>query len=339
MSKRFSVGLLAFSALMLAGCGTGSGTTGGTPGPTPTPPGTNPSIVDPATDGPTVSADLKRAKLFNVSPKNTSRMLFNAGQNKTVVGNGGISSVQQNLSGGYDFSILGQRNRPGTLISMGYADKKSTGDAWEKTLKDPTGKTLYSVALWNAGKGGLDGLVSDQNGQTFHKIVGYYLSDNTTQNRERGHIVFGNKTDNLTLETKTRTATYDGYFYSNISPSTGTPPDQMMAVSGGIKMVADFDNNLLSGNSTNMQIRQAGASTFSPQTYTLTFKPTAIVPAATAGAVPDVFSGVLESDYLYLNGTYEGNFFGGNAQEIGGVLYGTNGNGMTEGYFTAVVEP
>ena len=306
----------------------------------PVKPSGNPSIVDPLTDGSSISKSLKNGTTFNAPPTLSTRFNYNSKTQKSFVGTAGYASVKQNLSGGYDIIVLRQRSSPGLNFSVGYADEKSGGDSWEKITKDLSGKTLYTTTLWNAGKGGIEGLGTDQNGQTFHKILGYFVYDHSKEERNRGHIVFGTETDPSRLDSKTKTATYDGYFYTNVSPTNGLPPEQAMAVTGGLRMVADFDANTISGQSTSFQLRQAGESSFNGQSNTVWLKPTSIRNEASSGANPGVaYSGDLNSDFSYMNGRYTGNFFGGNAQETAGTFSGENGDGITEGYFTTVVSP
>jgi hypothetical protein len=338
--KQFlSVSVLAFSVAVLSGCGGGGSVGGGTTGST-IDPTKNPSIVDPLTDGDSVATSLGKAKIFSNAPRMSTRIYYNAKDGKSEVQTAGYTNVSQNLAGGYDVYLFGQRTSAGKTFSFSYADEKPGGDSWESVFKDPSGKTLYTVALWNAGKGAKDGVGSDQNGQTFHKILGYYAFDNTTQDRNRGHVVFGNQTDPLAVDLKTKKATYDGYFYANVSPAGGPPPDQAMAVNGGLRLTADFDANTISGQSTSFQLRQAGAANFVARSETVTFTPTTIRSGVTYGAEPGtMFSGAMTSTFAYMNGTYVGTFYGGNAQEAAGTFTGTNGNGLTEGYFTTVLLP
>jgi hypothetical protein len=345
--KQFlSVSILALSVAFLSGCGGGGASVGGGTGGGGTggggviDPTKNPSIVDPLTDGDSMGKSLQKGKLFSVSPLMSTRLKYDAKSNTSRATYGGYTTVQQNLAGGYDVYLFGERTSPGQMFSFGYADVKPGGDSWEKAFKDPAGKTLYTVALWNAGKGGKDGVGNDQNGQTFHKILGYYAFDNTTQDRNRGHVVVGNQTDPLSVDLKTKKATYDGYFYANVSPAGGPPIDQSMAVNGGMRLVADFDANEISGQSTSFGLRNAGSSTFTPQSETVWFKPTTINSGVTYGSEPGtMFRGDMTSTFAYMNGRYVGTFYGGNAQEAAGTIVGTNGGGITEGFFTTVIMP
>jgi hypothetical protein len=318
---------MGVSVLALSACGSGGGGTGTT---TPTQTFTgNPSIHDPLTDGPTVGDALKMGRVETASASNGTRLVYDAATQKTTAKTPGMS-LQKNVVGGYDFVLNGK------MTSFGFADQKpNSTDSWEKTVKNPQGATVYSLALWNAGKGQRAGIETNENGQTFHKIIGYYLFDYSNPNaptRERGHFIIGSETDLLRMAAKTRTATYDGYFYTNIMPVTGTPPDQALAVSGGMRFVADFDADRVSGQSTSFNIREAGAPDFYASNYTVTMQETAINGNA--------FSGNVASNYLWLpNGTYSGQFYGGNAQEIAGVMTGTTGVAIHEGFFTAVTLP
>jgi C-lobe and N-lobe beta barrels of Tf-binding protein B len=315
--------LWVLSAVFLAGCGGGGGVATFA---APTPVAKNPSIVDPLTDGKKVGKSLEEGDLLTADKGSATRITYDAKTGKSSTAVGG-ATIQRNLRGGYDVTIAGK------TTSFGYPDQKPSGDAWEQAQKDPSGNgVVYSMALWNAGKGARPGVLTEENGQTFHKILGYYVFDNTSRGtRERGHFIVGNATDPLRMDLKTRTATYNGYFYTNVVPVNGTPPDQAMAVTGGLRMVADFDANQISGQSTTFDIRQPGAAEFSPGSYTLWLQPTAID--------GNGFTGQMQSDYRFMNGTYSGEFYGGNAQEVAGILTGETGVSLTEGFFTAVAEP
>jgi hypothetical protein len=318
----FSAGMILLATVLLSGCGTGSGTIA----PEKETPTGNPSIVDPLTDGPTVGQTLSRGKTLSAGKFNATRITYDAATQISVQALPG-AEIQKNLSGGYDVTIAGKRT------NFGYADEKPSADAWEKATKSPTGTAVvYSMALWNAGKGERAGIKTEENGQTFHKILGYYLFDNTgTGKRERGHFIVGNATDPLRMGLKTKTATYNGYFYANVSPNNAPPPDQAMAVTGGLQMKADFDANKMSGQSTSFKIREAGAPDFNDQNYTLWLKPTDITGTS--------FNGKMDSNFEYMNGAYAGQFYGGNAQEAAGALTGSGGISVTEGFFTVVAEP
>jgi C-lobe and N-lobe beta barrels of Tf-binding protein B len=323
----FSIGVLFLSTALISGCGGGGGAGGtGTGAAAPIQSNKNPSIVDPLTDGAKVGETLNKYTPLTAGQFNATRITYDAKTGKSVQARPG-ATILKNIRGGYDVTIAGK------TTSFGTSDQKGALDSWEQAQKDPAGNgTVYSMALWNAGKGNRAGIETEENGQTFHKILGYYVFDNTgTGTRERGHFIVGNTTDPLRMALKTKTATYNGYFYTNVSPTTGTPPDQAMAVTGGLRMVADFDANTIQGQSTTFAIRQAGASDFNPAGYTLTLQPATIN--------GNSFSGQMSSGYVFMNGAYTGQFYGGNAQEAAGVLTGTNGVGLTEGFFTAVADP
>jgi hypothetical protein len=315
--------IILVSTSFLAACG-GGGSTGGGPSPvTPRPTG-NPSIHDPLTDGPTMGDTLRMGASKSAGARNGTRLVYSAATDATTSLTPGMS-LQKNVLGGYNLTMNGK------TTTFGYADQKQAPDAWEKIVRNPQGQPVYSLTLWNAGKGARGGVETAESGQTFHKIMGYYLFDYSGTaggTRERGHFIVGNETDPLRMATKTRTATYDGYFYANVMPLTGAPPDQALAASGGMKFNADFDADTISGQSTTFNVREAGAPNFNPQTYTVTMQPTAIT--------GNSFSGTMTSNYLWMNGTYSGQFYGGNAQEIGGVMTGTSGAAINEGFFTAV---
>ena len=325
--KHFSAfGALTLSAVLVAGCGGGSGDVGGgstVSGSVAT--SKNPSIVDPLTDGATVGTALNNGPL-TAEKYNATRISYDAVTKKSTRSLPS-ASIQKNLRGAYDVTIANK------TTYFGYSDQKTSGDAWEQVQKDPSGNgVVYSMTLWNAGKGGRDGVTAEENGQTFHKILGYYVFDYTGNGtRERGHFIVGDDTDPLRMGLKTKTATYNGYFYANIMPTTGLPPDQAMAATGGLKMVADFDNKTMSGQSTSFQVRQAEASNFVTQNNTVWLKPSAIN--------GNFFSGQMDSNFAYMNGSYTGQFYGGNAQEAAGPLTGSTGISVTEGFFTVVAEP
>jgi hypothetical protein len=289
----------------------------------------NPSIIDPATDGPTIAQSFQAGQTRTVGSLLSTRLVFDPASQTTAM-QPPSASITKNQSGAYDAVLNGR------AYSFAYADEKSSGDSWERIARDPKGNPVSSLTLWNAGIGKRAGLQTDENGQTFHKVLGYYLFDRSdpgqsTGRRERGHVVIGNPTDAQRMAAKTRTASYDGYYYANVMPATGVPMDQSMAVSGGMRLVADFDKQTISGQSSTFTVRDAGASNFNPQSSTIWLKDAAIK--------GNSFAGIMNSDNAWMNGTYSGQFFGGNAQEVGGVMSGAAANGVNEGFFTAVVMP
>ncbi len=314
------------SPIALSGCGTGLADITPSETRTAVKVASNPSIVDPLTDGPAVGQTLKSGGVLSAGQFNATRISYDAASQKSAQARPS-ATLQKNSRGAYDVTIAGK------TTSFAYADEKSSGDAWEQVQRDPAGKGIvYSMTLWNAGKNARAGIESDENGQKFHKILGYYVFDNTgTGSRERGHFVVGNQTDASRMALKTKTATYSGYFYSNITPSNGTPPDQSMAATGGLKMVADFDKKTISGQSTDFKVRDAGAPNFNDQSHTIWLKETAIN--------GNFFSGKMDSNLGAMNGSYTGQFYGGNAQEAAGVLTANTGGSLTEGFFTTVLEP
>lgn len=324
MKQMTSTGLAALCLAMLTGCGTSSGIDTAATGTTAK--GPNASIVDPLTDGPTAAASFKAGNLLNAGQLSATRLTYDVATQKMATSNS-TASIRKNVLGAYDVTVAGK------TTSLTYQDKRTDSTSWEQTQRSPTNDIVYSLALWSAGKGGRDGLLTDENGQTFHKVLGYNVINNAgTGTRERGHFVVGNPTDPLVqMPLKTKTATYDGYFYVNILPSSGAVVENNMTASGGLTMVADFDKKTMSGQSTSFQVRDAGDYSPTTQNYDVVFKEGQIT--------GNSFVGTVESTLSNMNGSYSGQFYGGNAQEAAGVINGAGGGSLTEGFFSVVAKP
>lgn len=324
--------------LLLAGC-MGGGMSGIDTG-TTTATSKNPSIVDPATDGEATAATLEKGQAISARFQATN--VVKPTYSSTLQSYRSDVSLTSNGLGGYTFnySTPGSKYGPYINTTLISADQVSgSKDAWQRSWTEYG--TKYSLALWNAGKGHREGLARNEDGQTFHKIIGYYASSDqpTYGFNARGHGIIGNPTAETVLANRTRTANYEGYFYTNALVAERGDLGSPTGVRGGMTMNADFNANTISGSSTNLEVEE-GAGNFVAKNHTVTFGTASIVEdyrGPMGVLVGQHYEGKTSSSFAPLNNaTFEGRFYGGNAQETAGIIQGQNAGIITEGYFTLV---
>jgi len=272
-------------------------------------------------------------KTYTSDQSLSSKLSRQSGGADLYVANGPSFSAKKNFIGGLDIKIDGRD------ISLTSAEMIAD-TAWYKTLGSNNSK--FSLSLWNAGKDERGGLLANAAGQNYHKIVGYDYTDNATTTQSRGHVVYGESTALSTIQDLERTATYDGYFSVFITPKklNGNHYDTNAAImSGGAQFVADFDKNTISGQSTNVQLRDAGSHTFNQQNISVQFKSANIVDDGKGGVA---YSGTIASDHSRMDGAeFKGSFFGAEAQETAGVITGettetsSGKQQVVDGFFSA----
>lgn len=265
--------------------------------------------------GATISSILDQGTI-KVSNHNATTALRTFGRNgSTTVGAPANVQVRKNFIGGVDVSIEGD------VVSLRGTDATSDTTSWNRTGPG------YSLALWNAGRGGRDGLFRDEEGQVFHKILGYRHSDTRGSMVTRGHTIIGNQTSVGAMGNLPRTLTYDGYFYANTVPGANPSQANTGRSLGGLRVIANFDNGTVAGRSTSFQTENPGDLGPTASGDTLRF---------TGQIRGSSYRGNIASTNAYMNGaTVNGAFYGAGAQETAGTISGQNGIGFTEGYFTA----
>lgn len=272
-------------------------------------------------------------KTFTSSQALSSKLSRQSGGSNLNVTTGPNFSAKKNFNGGLDIEIDGQ--------SVSLTSAEMIADtAWYKTSGSNNSK--FSLSLWNAGKDERGGLLANAAGQNYHKIIGYDYTDNATTTQARGHVVYGEATPLSTVQDLQRTATYHGYFSVFITPEkmSGNHYDNNSAImSGGAQFFADFDKNTISGQSTDVQLRESGSHTFNNQNINVRFETADIVNDGNGGAV---YKGKIASEHSRMDGAkFNGSFFGAEAQETAGVITGettetSSGKAqVVDGFFSA----
>lgn len=265
----------------------------------------------------------------------SSGMVIDSTDNSVTVGEGPIVTVRKNFIGGVDMDFDGR--------SVSLRDEEAVAGSHNSWLREyGSGTTQFSLSLWNAGKGGREGLTQNEAGQNYHKIIGYDAIS-ATDGRQRGHIVFGQQSALATVAKLERTATFEGYFNASIVPETLNSASKISseaeAIAGGIELLADFDNNTISGYSTNISRRPSEGIEFKEEVFDVQFEETQIKNDGAGGVI---YTGNMSSTYEPINGAqYSGTFYGDQAQETAGVIQGattdssTGDSHVVDGFFSA----
>lgn len=239
-----------------------------------------------------------------------------ATQQKTV-GNGvwteqeaELLQIKNNYLGGVDVSIDGE------AFYLKSGEREGDGRAWQQ--RTGVNETYKGLTLWNAGKGGQDGLFEDAEGQVYHKIVGYDYGKGTSK-RMRGHAILGEKTPVANMAKLPRQASYDGYFVLKSDPTV---------LNGGLTIKADFNKGTVNGSVAEVIIThpRALAPIASGSGMTFSGNITGATYTATSSSGVPALEGA----------TVKGAFFGAGAQETAGTI--TNqvpGTNPVEGFFSA----
>lgn len=307
------VGVALASTVLLAGCGSSgvsgvgsSSLSGGSSG--------GSSAAARAT-GPTIASTLDQGAIIVSDRDATTALRTIDGSNTASVGAPASVQVRKNFVGGVDVSIEGD------VVSL--QDKHTGADAtsWSRSGSG------YSLALWNAGRGGRDGLFRNEQGQKYHKIIGYRHFDKSNDMLTRGHAIIGNQTSNAAMAKLTREIDYEGYFYANTAPAASPTEAKTGSIVGGLRMTADFDKGTVVGRSRTFEAKNPGDLGHLPTGDTMKFNGTI------SGSS---YAGNINSTNAQLNGAaVNGAFYGAGAQETAGIISGQNASGTTEGYFTA----
>lgn len=278
------------------------------------------------------SMDLKE-KTFTAKSALSTRLDRVPGGTSLTVASGPSFSAKKNFIGGLDVEVDGK------TVSL-RKDEVVSATAWYKST-GTTNNTRFSLSLWNAGRDARGGLLTNAAGQNFHKIVGYDFTDGT-KIQSRGHVVYGEATSFADLQALKKTATYEGYFsvFMTKKDMDSDHYDRNSAImSGGAEFIADFDNNKISGTSTNVTMREAGSNNFSNQNFDVRFQTTDIVNDGAGGVI---YYGALASDHDRIDGAeYKGSLFGPDAQEVAGIITGdtvenaTGDDYVVDGFFSA----
>lgn len=310
------------STLSLGACG-GGGASGGATGAS-VPSGTAVGVTTkPATASTSTSS---RPTGVTVQQAMESGTIF-IGQNlstQVAAASGGnyqqssLSSFQarNNFLGGVDISLDGE------IFYLKKADFGADATSWSQTVG--TGKNARTLAIWNAGKGERPGLTTTQEGQKYHKIVGYHYIGADGENK-RGHSIIGAPTPASNLSKLPRQISYDGYYVAKAikSGASGTGAD----IKGSLALTADFDRGTVQGRAREVLVKYQGSLGAINYGHTMSMS------GSISGAT---YSGSVSSSLQQMNGAaVNGAFFGAGAQETAGTLTNSAVGTVTEGFFTA----
>lgn len=319
---RYGAAILALSTM--AGCSSSGGAAATSSAATsPTPPvvipptggGTTPAPAR-GTGGTTVASAMNNGAILLVDNDKTASIEGHRLGGQTAAG-GQDLQIRNNFLGGVDISIGGE------IFYLKDADANADTSSWSQKLRDGSGN--QTLTFWNAGKGGREGLFQNEDGQKYHKIVGFHHTD-ATGSTKQGHAIVGTPTSRTYMDRLSRQVDYTGYYYANVNPTMMTAGAEAAYVTGELKMVADFDEGTVKGTAKEVLVRRPGSLGAINYGDRMTFD------GFISGAN---IQGEVNSTYIGLDGAeVDGAFYGNGAQEAAGVISGTSATGVTEGYFT-----
>ena len=130
-----------------------------------------------------------------------------------------------------------------------------------------------------------------------------------------GHIVFGFDTNPTTIAAETGTATYTGTIRAN-----GYQGNNVSSASGNVTLNADFTGDTVSGNFNLSTLNgMTGAESYTMNTGDISGN-------GFDGTISVV--GSLQSGQTLQSATYDGNFYGADAEAVGGTIFMTIIDGM-----------
>lgn len=265
--------------------------------------------------GETIAEYLKAGKIAQADSKSATGIQIRGSDGSALAAAPATFQVRNNYVGGLDVSVQGD------IINLTQTEVKPDLNSWGKS------GTGYSLALWNAGRGGREGLFRDEEGQVYHKIIGYRHDDTKDDVLTLGHSIIGIKTAASALPNLPRTIRYDGYFFANAMPGATPQERDTVGTVGGLRIDANFDTETVSGSSTSFDVKRPTDLGSLPSGDTLRF---------TGNINGTAYTGNIVSSQPQLNGaTINGQFYGASAQETAGVIIGQNASGSTQGFFTA----
>ncbi|MEM0900706.1 MAG: transferrin-binding protein-like solute binding protein [Pseudomonadota bacterium] len=340
MRRTSAIVAAGLSTTLLAACSSSGGSGGGGGGNTTssvTPPGATvvtPPIVTPPTGttttppptarptgGTTVQNTLASGAIVLVDPDQTAA-IEGTRMGCCRAATAPEMQVRNNFLGGLDVSIKGE------LFYLKSADANADSASWSQTIPH-NGTRRQTLTLWNAGKGGRNGLFQEEEGQRYHKVLGFHHADGYG-NTVHGHSIIGEATSTQNMGLLSRQASYNGYYYANVSPASGGGVRNGSYVTGQMDMTADFDMGTVSGSANDVLVRNPGSLGAIDYGDTMTFAGTI------AGS--DI-QGQMTSSLNALNGAeMDGAFYGNGAQEAAGAISNDGAWGAADGYFT-VADP
>ncbi|MEE9375918.1 MAG: transferrin-binding protein-like solute binding protein [Rhizobiaceae bacterium] len=237
--------------------------------------------------------------------------------------------ITTNPDGGFDLEANGVK------VSFAAGDIDGAYDYFKEITKD--GKD-ESFSLWNAA-GTRSELLDGSDKQKFHRIIGYYL--NVDGADTRGLIVTGTETPEDVLKISEMKAKYSGTFRADTYGKVFDDPranSVRVRVRGVVSLEADFAEKIIAGSISSLETKGPEDSTYSALQGSVSLDQTAIK--------DNSYSGKFTSDFEeggYLNGDYDGKFYGNDAQETAGTLKGSGKFETVDlvgtGAFTATKDP
>ena len=322
-----SILLMTGAALALAGCGGGSS----------------------VTRAPTIPASEQATRVYSDTAGDagdvisndetlTARSVASAGltldYDSSGPGNTGVvrprAAIRRNANGeltltvdgvDHDFTTADREVEPG-------------GEVYGYQVEDDANSRYYSAF---SQTGEIDEFFANGNG--YAEVLGYQTNLVSGAVNIRGYAVFGTETRDADLA-GLPTATYNGRGRLELAPATGWVNNETSRTTlrSDVNMTANFGAGTISGAMTNFTLRPPGG-TDAPIAGSVAMNSAPFAVNAYQGRLAPDAAFSASTGVSSLNATYSGAFYGGAAQETGGVISGTgtrNGGAVNAtGFFYA----
>lgn len=300
---------ISLLAVTLTACSSGGGAQSLVSGTTTTTPNNK---IRPT--GQTIAQRIEAGEIIQATSRNSTAIQIQQSGNLVEVVAPPKFQVRNNYVGGLDVSVEGD------IVNLTKTEIKPDLNSWGKTASG------YSLALWNAGRGGREGLFQDEEGQKFHKIIGYRHEDTSSKTLTLGHSIIGVQTPVSAMKTLPRKIQYDGYFFASAMPGASPKERDAIGTVGGLRIDANFDTQRVVGTSTSFDVKGPTDLGAIASGDTMKFNGTI---SGTS------YTGNIVSSQAQLDGAaIQGQFYGAGAQETAGVIRGQNAAGAVQGFFT-----
>lgn len=269
---------------------------------------------------------LDAGKTLSTDDKTVTAMRLNQNTGDTSPTSATVS-LAKNSQGGLTLTVNGDTH---VFTS---ADATADGYGYEQK----TSSTYAGVFSWDQNS--VADALSSSN-PDYAQIWGYQVDDGTVPNT-RGFAVLGTETKAADLK-NLPTATYNGWMVTETYPKAGFVDNATSKgrLRGDVTMSADFGAGNVSGNVSNLSIRDPGTTTDVSTAGSIAMDSAPITGNGFSGTLTPSGTFTGPSGALTVsNGTYAGKFFGPSADQVGGTISlqgnyaGTDGNGA--GFFKA----
>ena len=316
----------------MTGGGTGGGMTGGGEMPTLMPAtGLTPSAATPAPEYATSAGDTLAARLPTASNEFaplTSLLTrdFNQPQSAAIGDNAYIKTISSDGANGFHVTyVIGEDEETVHFAASDYG----AGTSSTNYYKEANGKRYW---LWSY-TGSIAGPEKNMGSGEFRYFDANGIAINIDRVDSRNYVTYGLRTDADALPSGS--AHYSGRVYADVFGSDAPSTNDRTRVWASLRLTVDFAEGSLGGDFRRFRVQEPGQST-----VTL---PLTVYADITDG---EIANGQFTATWTQVNplvdaeetfaGDILGEFYGPNAEEVGGVFNGTNADEVIAGWFGGV---